>query len=196
MFVGIHKFCLDTKRLFHLSLYMCFCLAALSASAQLNFDFQEGKILIKGTVVDAVSKKALPLANIRNLNSGKAYSSNSEGQFTLYVGPNDTLRFTSVGYLGKNIHIADIEKSKYYTLVIELYTDAIRIKEVVIYPFRNRDEFVDAFMDAKEVNKVLLPGIEKPKYSNATPKAKLTNPVSFIYERMRKKRAADPDFKP
>lgn len=168
----------------------------VSLSAQLNFEFQEGKMMIKGKVVDAVSKKPIPLANIKNLNRGKTYSCNNDGQFTIYVSPTDTLRFTSMGYLGKNIHIADIEKTNYYTIVIELYTDAIRIKEVVIYPFRNRDEFVDAFMDAKDVNKVLLPGIDKPKYTNSTPKAKLTNPVSFIYERMRKKRAADPDFKP
>ena len=51
-------------------------------------------------------------------------------------------------------------------------------------------------MEAQHLNEVNIPGIAKPKYSNITPKAKFTNPVSFLYQHVKRKRAANPDFKP
>lgn len=179
---------------------LCFSLllftSVFKVCAQLNFDFQEGKKMLKGTVVDIHTKKPLPLAAIRVTTTGKSYSCNNEGEFVMYVSPNDTLRFSSVGYIPKVIHVRNIDSTKFYLFTVELIHDFIKIKEVVIYPYRNVDEFKDAFVNAKDVNKVNIPGIEPPKYSNKVPKAKFYNPISMIYEKVRRKRAANPDFKP
>ncbi len=184
---------------YHIRVCLLFVICYLSSVvcfSQLNFDFQQGKFLIKGKVIDVQTSKPLPLANIRINSSNKGIASDNEGNFSFYVYKKDTLRFTSVGYLAKVLHMSDLDSSDYYTLEIGLIRDFIKLKEVTIYPFRTKEEFADAFIDAKDVNKVNVPGIEPPKYSNITPRAKFTNPVSFLYERIRKRRAANPDFKP
>jgi hypothetical protein len=164
--------------------------------AQLNFDFQEGKFLIKGTVVDLQTKTPIPLANIRVNGSNKGISCDNAGNFTMYVYKRDTLKFSSTGYIPKVIHVYDMDSTRYYTLDIQLMHDFVKLKEVTIYPFKNKEEFVDAFLDAKGVNKIDVAGIAPPKYGTVSPKAKFSNPISMFYERVKKRRVANPDFKP
>lgn len=173
-----------------------FLMATFIAKAQLNYDYLEGKFLIKGKVIDVQTKKPISLANIKILNSGKGVTVNNEGEFGFYVYPNDTLKFSSVGYLNKVLHISDLEPANYYTLEIQMIHDFVKLQEVTIYPFRNKEEFVEAFMEAKDIGKLEIYGIEKPKYSNQVPKAKFTNPISMLYEKVKKRRAANPDFRP
>ncbi len=181
----------------HTVLWCVICFLSVGVSqGQLNFDFQEGRFLIKGQVIDLQSKNPIPLANIKITNTGKGITADNEGSFSMYVSMRDTLRFSSVSYMAKVIHIVDLDSTKYYTLEIQLLHDFIKLKDVTIYPFSTKKEFEEAFMDAKHLNEVNIPGIAKPKYSNVTPKAKFTNPVSFLYERVKRKRAANPDFKP
>ncbi len=172
------------------------CLVSCVSFSQLNYDYTAGKFLIKGRVVDVQTKTPLPFANIIFVKNGKGISCDNDGNFTLYVYPTDTLRFSSTGYLPKVIHMYDIDSTRYYTLEIALMHDFIKMKDVVIYPFKNRDEFVDAFMGAKDINKISIAGIAPPKYSTIPPKAKFSNPISFLYEKVKKRRAANPDFKP
>ena len=90
----------------------------------------------------------------------------------------------------------DLDSTTYYTLEIQLKHDFIKLKEVTIYPFRSKEEFVDAFLEAKGVNKIDIAGIAPPKYGTVSPKAKFSNPISMLYERVKKRRAANPDFRP
>lgn len=177
-------------------LMVAFVLYSALGNAQLNFDFTAGKFMIKGKVVDVQTKTPISFANVVFVKNGRGVTCDNEGNFVLYVYPTDTLRFSSTGYLNKIMHVQDIDSSKYYTLEIGLMHDFIKIKDVIIYPFRTRDEFVDAFMNAKDVNKVSIAGIAPPKYSNIPPKAKFSNPISFLYDKVKRRRAASPDFKP
>lgn len=172
------------------------CLLSVVSSAQLNFDFQKDKFLIKGKVIDLQSKAAIPSANIRVNGTGKGLTCDNEGNFTFYVYKSDTLRFSSTGYLPKVIHVYDLDSTQYYTLEIQLIHDFIKLKDVTIYPFKNKEEFVDAFLDAKGVNKVDIAGIAPPKYGTVSPKAKFSNPISMLYEKVKKRRVANPDFRP
>ncbi len=167
-----------------------------SVFGQLNYDYTAGRFLIKGQVVDLQTKKPIGNTNIKIVNSGKGITTDADGRFNLYVAMNDTLRFSNVGYIPKILHVADWDSSLYYILEIPLMRDFVKIKEVTIYPYRDLDEFKKAFVEAREVNKVNVPGIAPPKYSNQIPKAKFSNPISFIYERVKSKRAANPDFRP
>jgi len=169
---------------------------SLALNAQLNYDYTKGKFLIKGTVVDLHTHAPVPLANIKIVNSGRGLTCDNEGNFTLYVSKSDTLAFSSTGYITKVFHVVNFDSTKYYTLQIELLHDFIKLKEVTIYPYKDLDEFKKAFVDAKDQNKVVIPGIAPPKYSNKIPKAKFTNPISYLYEKLKKKGAANPDFKP
>jgi len=178
------------------SLLSLLLLVLSHAYGQLNFDYTQGRFLVKGTVVDLQTKKPVGNTNIKILNSGRGITTDADGQFNMYLAITDTLKFSNVGYISKVQHVADWDTLSYYTLKVELMRDFVKIKEVVIYPFKDVDEFKKAFVEAREINKVNVPGIAPPKYSNQIPKAKFSNPISFIYERAKNKRAANPDFRP
>ena len=182
------------EKIMAFTLLCCFCSMALTA--QLNFDYTKGRFMIKGKVTDLRTKTAVGLANIKISPSGRGLTCDNEGNFTLYVAKTDTLAFSSTGYITKVFHVVDFDSTKYYTLEIELLHDFIKLKEVIIYPFKDLDEFKKAFVEAKNQNKVNIPGLAPPKYSNNIPKAKFSNPISYLYERMKKRGAADPNFRP
>ena len=177
-------------------LSIIYCLSSIVCFSQLNYDYTAGKFMIKGKVVDVQSKASIPMANIVFVKNGKGITCDNEGNFTTYVYKTDTLKFSSTGYISKNIHISDIDSSRYYTMEIQLIHDFVKLKDVMIYPYHSKEEFIDAFMDAKDVNKVTIIGIAPAKYSHITPKAKFTNPISFLYERVKKRSSANPDFRP
>jgi hypothetical protein len=167
----------------------------LNVNAQLNYDFTAGKFLIKGKVVDLGTQAPVPMANIRIVGTRRGLTCESDGSFTMYVSKTDTLEFSSTGYVSKLYVVAAFDSSKYYTLNIELLHDFIKLKEVTVYPFKDVDEFKTAFIGTKDLRKDFM-GIAPPKYSNVIPKAKFSNPISFLYDKIKKRSAADPDFKP
>jgi hypothetical protein len=168
---------------------------SLVLEAQLNYDYTAGKFLIKGKVVDMGTQSPVPMANIRIANSHRGLTCESDGSFTMYVSKTDSLEFSSTGYITKVFSVASFDSSRYYTLSIELLHDFIKLKDVMIYPFRDLDEFKTAFIGAKQ-GAFVVPGIAPAKYSNNVVKPKFTNPISYLYDRLKKKAAADPDFKP
>ncbi len=176
--------------------YFSFFIFPFLASAQIDFTFQEGSFLIKGNITDLQSHQGISKANIVITNRRTGATADADGSFKLYVFPTDTLKFTSINYISKEILVSNIPKDLQYNLNIELMRDFIKLKDVVIYPFGNLDEFKQAFMEAKDVNQLILPGIAPPKFNTKIPKAKFSNPISFIYDNAKKKRAANPDFKP
>ena len=84
--------------------------------------------MIKGQVIDIETKKPVPMANVLIVNSGRGITSDNDGRFTMYVSLKDTLRFSSTGYLSKIIHMRDIDSTRYYTMVIEIIHDFIKLK--------------------------------------------------------------------
>jgi len=170
-------------------------LAVTSCYAQLNFNNIEGKFFIKGQVTDMQSKVAIGSANVRLLKTGSGTTCDNDGYFTIYVTKKDTLVFTSTGYVSKQLAVNDIDSASYHAVRVELLHDFIKIPDIIIYPYRDLDDFKKAFLEVK-IEKPALYGIPPPKYSHETPKAKLINPVSYLYEKLRHRRAANPDFKP
>lgn len=173
-----------------------FIASIFSTQAQLNFDFQEGTFLIKGRVADLQTHEAIPKLNVTLTSKRTGVTANIEGVFSMYVFPTDTLKFSSLGYISKTLSVSKIPKDSIYNIYVELIKDFVKLKEVTIYPYHTKEEFKQAFMEAKEVNKVVLPGIAAPKYSTNVPRPKFTNPISFLYQKAKKKRAANPDFRP
>ena len=82
-------------------------------------------------------------------------------------------------------------------IAIQLVPDIYSLKTVTIYPFHDKNEFIEAFIKGPGTKQnILISGIDPPKYSHKE-KTKFYNPISSIYDRIKKnKRAADPDFKP
>jgi hypothetical protein len=172
-------------------------LSAGSAMAQLNFEFTEGKYMIKGRITDLKSELGIPNANIWITNQKKGIAADINGYFTMYVYPGDTLRFSSIGYINKTIPVSGIPDRDKYVIAIQLVPDIYSLKTVTIYPFHDKNEFIEAFIKGPGTKQnILISGIDAPKYSHKE-KTKFYNPISSIYDRIkRNKRAADPDFKP
>jgi hypothetical protein len=183
-------------RFFFLTVLFCI-LGSYSALAQLNYEFTEGKYMIKGQVADLQSDMSIPNANIWITNQHKGVAAEGDGKFTMYVYPTDTLRFSAIGYIPKTIPVSAIPEREKYTFILQLVPDIYSLKTVTIYPFHNKDEFIDQFIKGKGVSQpVLVAGIAPPKYQHKE-KTKFYNPISAIYNGMQKKKqAADPDFKP
>jgi hypothetical protein len=171
-----------------------FGLCMLTGKAQLNYNYTAGKFLIKGQVLDINTHTPISLANLKIKGTGKGLTCDNEGYFTLYVSKTDTLEFSSIGYITKLFSVARFDSSNYYTLQIELIHDFIKLKEVTIYPYKDVDEFKQAFID-KDMNTTFM-GIAPPKYSNKPVKSKLSNPISYLYDRLKHRSSANPDFKP
>lgn len=177
------------------SLFSVLCF--LNSSAQLNFDFTEGKFLLKGRVTDLKSHAGVPNANVLIVNTKRGLSTDIDGYFTTYVHLGDTLKFSSLGYIPKIIPVSIIDEREKYTLDVQLVEDIYKLKTVAVYRFRTKNEFEQAFIKAEGVpENIVVPGIDKPKYFHKE-KAKFTNPISMIYEKIKaKRRAANPDFRP
>ena len=163
----------------------------------MNFDYTEGKVLIKGVITDIQAKTGIPSAAIVLFNNKKGIVADANGNFSMYVYPNDTLKVSSIGYLPKILFIQDIAEKDRYSIKVELVQDFYQLKEIKIYPFKNKDEFAKAFIKGEGVNQpITIYGVAAPKYIHKE-KSKISNPVSLIYDKIKaSRRAADPDFKP
>jgi hypothetical protein len=187
---------LQRKRIFQLLLFVILVIgAALPAMAQLNYEYTEGKFMIKGIITDLKSDQTIPSANIWITNQKKGVTADADGRFTMYVYPTDTLRFSSIGYINKTIPVSAIPDNEKYTFNIQLVPDIYSLKTVTIYPFHDRDEFIVAFIKGPAGKAYIqIPGIDPPKYKHKE-KAKFYNPISSLYK-LTHKSAADPEFKP
>lgn len=165
--------------------------------AQLNFEYTEGKILLKGKITDLQTHSSLPNASIVIKARKKGLVADEDGNFQIYVYPSDTLRFSSLNYIYKDVEVAEIPDSMRYSLNITLMRDFYKLKEVTIYPYASKREFEEAFVKGSGVPKnILVPGIDAPTYKHKE-KAKFYNPISTIYNRIKSKRSvADPNFEP
>ena len=153
--------------------------------------------MIKGVVADLKTELGIPFANIYITNQKKGVPAEADGKFTMYVYPHDTLRFSALGYITKTIPVSAIPDKEKYIFVLALVPDIYSLKTVTIYPFHNKEEFIDQFIKGKGIAQpVTVAGIAPPTYKHKE-KSHFYNPISSIYDRIKKsKTAADPDFKP
>jgi hypothetical protein len=170
-------------------------MVSVSVHAQLNYEYTEGKYMIKGVVTDLKTDQPIPNANIWITNQKKGITADLDGRFTMYVYPTDTLRFSSLGYINKTIPVSAVPDRDKYVISIQLVPDIYSLKTVTIYPFHDRDEFIEAFIKGPGNKQAfVIPGIDPPKYSHKE-KTKFYNPISSLYN-LTHKNAADPNFKP
>ncbi|MCB9336061.1 MAG: carboxypeptidase-like regulatory domain-containing protein [Flavobacteriales bacterium] len=163
-------------------------LQAFDAKSQLDSNY----ILI-GTIVDGESNEVLIGAHIitsKHLGS----KTNENGVFEISTILNDTLNISYVGY--KNIIYVSPKKEKgRYLTKFKMYKDSISLTEVEILPWPTYDEFKEAFkaLDLTE-QEIKMTGIKMYTDRNIQPLDyklyhAVTNPISFIYDRLLDKKA-------
>lgn len=83
---------------------------------------------IKGTCIDAVSKKAIPFATVFISKANLFTDADSSGVFEIEVTGDDTLVITSIGYKEQKIAVSDVKKNA----VVLLQPLAVQLPELFI----------------------------------------------------------------
>lgn len=91
----------------------------------------------------------LPFSHILIMNNLRGTITDNQGKFSLVTEVHDTVMFSSLGYKRKTIIIPDTLSEPFLMLDIILPEDTFLIGEVVVYPWRNYEEFKQAFLNLK-----------------------------------------------
>ncbi|MCA6075483.1 carboxypeptidase-like regulatory domain-containing protein [Fulvivirga sedimenti] len=118
-------------------------------SVELNAQRVGNPILLTGVVMDADQQKALPYVNIQLGGTVYGTASDSNGYFSIFINPGDTLRFTSIGYRPAYFVMPYEVSNKRYSLIQLMWQESILLPEVVVFPWPTLDHFKDAFLDAE-----------------------------------------------
>ncbi|NJK96178.1 MAG: carboxypeptidase-like regulatory domain-containing protein [Bacteroidales bacterium] len=89
-------------------------------------------VSVKGKIVDVVTKKPIPYSNVYLANSNIGTISNSEGEFILKVPVAKTNIPIRISYMGYKSQDLTIEQIQLKNNLIELTTEVVTLKELVI----------------------------------------------------------------
>ncbi len=85
--------------------------------------------LVEGKIIDKDTKQPIPFASIGLLGTSKGTSSNLNGQFSLSVTDNFSIRISCLGY--KTLELDNLPKDQ--LIIIELEPSATQLKEIVVF---------------------------------------------------------------
>ena len=128
------------------------------------------RIFITGAVYDSETKEPLSNAHFI-LHKAENFSTNSNGKFTLFGHPGDTISYRYTGYKEVRVVIPDTLKALEYLMGVFMPKDTIQIPEIVIFPriavypsmiteVKVNEEMINQAQ--KNVNKAVLQGLTQP----------------------------------
>src|SRR5690554_1721395 len=88
-----------------------------------------------GTIINAVSHKAISHATIASYSQISLFIANDEGQFHLSLPKNDSLRITALGYQSQTINLQQAEKDS-AGIIIRLIPISYQLKGVTIKGYK------------------------------------------------------------
>lgn len=109
----------------------------------------EDLVQFSGLVLTGDSLKPIPFAHIRITNRRRATSSDYNGFFSFVAHKGDTLLFTAMGFKDGKYVIPDTITTRRYSMVQMMTTDTVLLTETVIYPWPSREQFREAFINAR-----------------------------------------------
>ncbi|MBN2486856.1 MAG: hypothetical protein JXB34_12850 [Bacteroidales bacterium] len=89
----------------------------------------------------------LPYTHIVDLTGGRGTISDREGKFSFVARANDTIIFSAMGYKRSMVVIPDNLPEPFYTRDVLMQGDTFMIAEVEVYPWRDYEEFKEAFLN-------------------------------------------------
>ena len=106
-------------------------------------------IELSGIIQDTQTQEPISFARIIIMNKKKGLMADAKGMFSFIVQRNDTIVFSSVGYKRLRIFIPDTISQAHQNVAITLNPDTIELKPIYIFPWKNYDEFREAFKKVK-----------------------------------------------
>ena len=162
--------------------------------------FGQERVMFRGKVVDFITYQALENVCIHNLSSGLMVFSNSSGDFSVLVLPNDVLAISRVGYNMETFPVTDSLRNLNGRATVKLLMKSIILRNVTVYAAKPYPLFVKDLVKTTPKEKIDIPGIEIPQEERAnydinrgnllrgTP---LASPISFLYDRFSRKAKMD-----
>jgi len=106
-------------------------------------------VQFSGLVLTGDSLLPVPFTNILIKNRKRGTSSDFHGFFSFVAHKGDTILFSAVGFKDGKFVIPDTITTKRYSMVQMMTTDTLLLTETVIYPWPSREQFREAFINAR-----------------------------------------------
>jgi hypothetical protein len=122
------------------------CVLWTSASAQSG---RKSLIQFSGIVISGDSSQPVPFVNISIKGSSKGTITDFYGFFSLPVEKNDTIELSAIGYKRLRLFMPDTLRKLHYYSVIEMESDTILLRTVVVRPWPPLEQFKQVFLQKK-----------------------------------------------
>lgn len=123
-----------------------FTLVGIDAFAQ---DKDNDLVQFSGLTVTGDSLQAVPFTHILITNRSRGTTSDYNGFFSFVAHKGDTILFSAMGFKNGQYVIPDTITTRRYSMVQMMTTDTLLLTETVIYPWPSREQFREAFINAR-----------------------------------------------
>lgn len=103
-------------------------------------------VQVTGRVFDDYLRP-LPYATIFVLNSNRGAITDKEGKYSFVTVKHDTLMFSSLGFKKSIVIVPDNLEKPFFTRDVLMQRDTFMIAEVEVYPWKDYEEFKEAFLN-------------------------------------------------
>ncbi len=139
--------------------------------------FSQGMVQIKGVIYDADSNAVLEHVTIIVKHTSRIMQNNTDGSFSVFVKPSDTLIFGIYGYRVKYLCLKDsAPNTDYLKVKIQMYHFSEEISEVTIKEARTQREV------RRDVKNLVAEYVFSLDRTNL-----IQSPITFFYEKNSKK---------
>tara|TARA_R110001592_G_scaffold234170_1_gene491806 strand:- start:6247 stop:6807 length:561 start_codon:yes stop_codon:yes gene_type:complete len=126
---------------------------------------QQNKITLSGTILcEDDAKGALSFVNIYNKNTKKGAVSDTDGKFSIKMGKNDTILFSTVQHVEQFYYIKENEFFHDKNIEISMTQDTIWLDVVSVMGFKEFEEFKQEVLQLKLPDNdiyLVLPVVDK-----------------------------------
>ena len=124
-----------------------FFLLELNLTAQTDTTAVAQEVVqVSGLVVTGDSLMPLPFATVFRIRDSRGTMTDAGGFFSIPVLEGDTLRFSSTGYIPRDVIIPNGGNKNRISLVQPMGRDTVMVNEAYIYPWPSRETFKREFM--------------------------------------------------
>jgi len=100
-------------------------------------------------IINDQSNTGLADVHVYLYNKYRGCRTNNAGIFTLVVQKGDTIIFSKIGYKKSRLILPDTLRYTHLSIEVTLVTDTILIEAVKIFPWKNYQQFKEAFINLK-----------------------------------------------
>lgn len=163
----------------------CLFIILLTFSFGSAVNAQTRLIQLSGIISEYPSGYPLPYATMEVMGQYRGTVASGSGFFSMVVAPNDSIRFSSLGYKSRIYVVPDTLTDVITSIGVFLTRDTALLEVVEVYPWPAREDFRDAFLalqlSQKELTMGPIPGI-KTIVDTTQQAPTIFNPISLIYQ--------------